>query len=397
MTANLSPKALANNAEDSFKKGKPPVVLQLENKAPGEGKLDSTKFISMGNGVYAIFPNAARLSQIIRVPAVKESTPPGFFRSDPVGLQLIRADSYFSTGTGTRTYQNGQEISSTFSASGPLDTVAAYRNRVEIYPSFGVTYTFPADFSNYPPYAPIKANKEKFYFVMNMPNSPTIAQEIRAFLASKGELPAIYNASMLIHTGLSGQNSKWFIAIWADYDINGNITFARGDPALMLSGFDDADILPGAVNWAYTCTGMMGPNNVIYNNGNGNYKLGLVRATSGAFNEQRSPTKTGFIAQEVVEIRPISTKIPSAYSLSQNFPNPFNAQTKIGFAVKKAGNVSIKVYDMLGREVATLVNSVMPPGTYEANWNAPNLSSGIYSYRMQTGDFGDAKKLALVK
>ena len=89
--------------------------------------------------------------------------------------------------------------------------------------------------------------------------------------------------------------------------------------------------------------------------------------------------------------------IPSKYFLSQNCPNPFNSSTKINYELKKTEDVSLKVYDVLGREIKTLVNSHLPKGNYEVDFNALNLPSGVYFYRLQAGDFVEAKKMILSK
>jgi hypothetical protein len=75
---------------------------------------------------------------------------------------------------------------------------------------------------------------------------------------------------------------------------------------------------------------------------------------------------------------------PVSYSLSQNFPNPFNPSTMIAYQTAKSGPVRLAVYDILGREVATLVNSVQPQGSHEVRFDAGELSSGVYIYRLQT-------------
>ncbi|MCC6865701.1 MAG: T9SS type A sorting domain-containing protein [Ignavibacteria bacterium] len=91
-------------------------------------------------------------------------------------------------------------------------------------------------------------------------------------------------------------------------------------------------------------------------------------------------------------------EIPNYYSLSQNYPNPFNPSTQIKFSVPKAVNVTLKVYDVLGKEVATLVNNELrQPGFYTADFNASNLASGIYFYRIDAGEFSSVKKMMLVK
>jgi photosystem II stability/assembly factor-like uncharacterized protein len=90
-------------------------------------------------------------------------------------------------------------------------------------------------------------------------------------------------------------------------------------------------------------------------------------------------------------------EIPSSYKLDQNYPNPFNPTTKIKFALPKAGLVSLKVYDMLGREVQTLINQQLNAGEFIADFDGANLSSGTYFYRLQVGDFVEIKKMVLLK
>ncbi|MBE2217818.1 MAG: T9SS type A sorting domain-containing protein [Ignavibacteria bacterium] len=88
---------------------------------------------------------------------------------------------------------------------------------------------------------------------------------------------------------------------------------------------------------------------------------------------------------------------PKSYELSQNYPNPFNPSTTIEFSVPKDAAVTLKIYDVLGKEVATLVNEQKPTGTYIVNWNASNFSSGLYFYKLTAGDFNQTKKMFLVK
>ncbi len=88
---------------------------------------------------------------------------------------------------------------------------------------------------------------------------------------------------------------------------------------------------------------------------------------------------------------------PYSYSLTQNFPNPFNPSTMIQYSIADAQKVELKIYDLLGREVQTLVNDVQNPGSYNVMFNAQNLSSGIYFYRLTAGNFSEVKKMTLVK
>ena len=89
--------------------------------------------------------------------------------------------------------------------------------------------------------------------------------------------------------------------------------------------------------------------------------------------------------------------LPSEFGLSQNYPNPFNPTTSIEYRVSSSENVSIKIYDMLGREVMTLVNEVKSPGTYNVKMYGANLASGVYIYRMTSGDYVSVKKFMLMK
>jgi len=99
----------------------------------------------------------------------------------------------------------------------------------------------------------------------------------------------------------------------------------------------------------------------------------------------------------------IGNNIPENFKLYENFPNPFNPVTKIKFDIPKTefrsqnSEVRLIIYDILGKEVAELVNERLSPGIYEASFNANNLSSGIYFYRMTSGNFSETKRMALIK
>ncbi len=89
--------------------------------------------------------------------------------------------------------------------------------------------------------------------------------------------------------------------------------------------------------------------------------------------------------------------IPTGYSLSQNFPNPFNSSTSISFGLQTKSYVSLKVFDVIGREMATLVSEELPQGKHSVLWNAMDMPSGVYIYRLQAGSFTATKKLILLK
>lgn len=101
--------------------------------------------------------------------------------------------------------------------------------------------------------------------------------------------------------------------------------------------------------------------------------------------------------RQVLSLVESSADHPTRYVLEQNYPNPFNPSTSIRFSVVRSRLVSLKVYDLLGREVATLVNEEMNPGSYKVSFDATRLSSGVYFYCLHAGEFVQTKKLALQK
>jgi len=93
----------------------------------------------------------------------------------------------------------------------------------------------------------------------------------------------------------------------------------------------------------------------------------------------------------------VSYSAPRKYSLEQNYPNPFNPSTLINFNLANAGKVTLKVYNVLGKEIATLVNKEMPAGSHSVKFDAGNLSSGFYFYTINAGNFTSTKKMILIK
>ncbi|MDD5362036.1 MAG: T9SS type A sorting domain-containing protein [Ignavibacteria bacterium] len=90
--------------------------------------------------------------------------------------------------------------------------------------------------------------------------------------------------------------------------------------------------------------------------------------------------------------------VPDKYYLGQNYPNPFNPETKIDFTIPKNGFVSIKIFDITGKEITTLVSTSMNKGSYTVNYNASQLSSGVYFYKLSAGsDFSESRKMILIK
>ncbi len=122
------------------------------------------------------------------------------------------------------------------------------------------------------------------------------------------------------------------------------------------------------------------------------YKLIVASGYTGAV-----ATNTQIYIEDFTGVTTGTTEIPEDYSVSQNYPNPFNPTTKIDYNIKSNGFVSLKIYSVLGEEVATIVDGFKSAGTYTVIFNASQLSSGIYFYTLRSGDFTGTKKMILVK
>ena len=163
----------------------------------------------------------------------------------------------------------------------------------------------------------------------------------------------------------------------------------------LLAGTDNGGMFKttnGGINWSPYDNGLPSSRvgHMLYSpNQSNNYILvGVGNVTGGLY---------GALAFQIVTKVETISEVASDYSLSQNFPDPFNPSTTIKYQITKNETVSLKIFDILGHEVATLVNEKQSPGTYQVNWNAGNLSSGVYFYRLQTGNFTVTKRMILVK
>jgi hypothetical protein len=98
-----------------------------------------------------------------------------------------------------------------------------------------------------------------------------------------------------------------------------------------------------------------------------------------------------------VDVPAVAETVPTVPCLYQNYPNPFNPVTNFKFSIANCQLTILKVYDVLGREVATLVDEVKQPGTYEVQWDASDVASGMYYFRLQAGSFVETRKLVLLR
>jgi hypothetical protein len=97
------------------------------------------------------------------------------------------------------------------------------------------------------------------------------------------------------------------------------------------------------------------------------------------------------------DVNDVPGSVPTAYALDQNFPNPFNPSTKINYSLPVEGFVTLDVYNSIGQKVATLVNETKTAGNYTVNFDASDLTSGIYFYKINAGSFTETKKMILLK
>lgn len=161
--------------------------------------------------------------------------------------------------------------------------------------------------------------------------------------------------------------------------VNSNRIFAGSNSGSLVS-FDNG------LSWININVGFSGVNNVYAYLLNSNY---IFAGTDNSVWRR--------VLSEVIGIKNISTEIPTVFSLLQNYPNPFNPNTKIRYNVASAKFVKLIVYDILGKEIATLVNEKLQPGTYEVTWDGSQYPSGVYFYKLETEKFSDTKKMVLLK
>lgn len=124
--------------------------------------------------------------------------------------------------------------------------------------------------------------------------------------------------------------------------------------------------------------------------------IDMLTVTSVTFNAEAGVVYNFSINSTLTSLED-DLNAPKEFSLGQNFPNPFNPSTSIQYNVKEASQVTLKVYDMIGNEVAILVNEVKPAGSYTVSFDASQLSSGVYLYKMTAGNFVQTRKLVLMK
>jgi hypothetical protein len=146
-----------------------------------------------------------------------------------------------------------------------------------------------------------------------------------------------------------------------------------------------------------TVTSTAQTNRVVHNHNDLPSGNGCTDLTTPGAGNVTLPNMCIKITDFMVGTPKVNSDIPKVYSISQNYPNPFNPSTVINYSIPKTSMVKISVFDILGREVMTLVNDTKQPGSYNVEFDASNLASGVYICKLQSGNFTDTKKMLLIK
>jgi subtilisin-like proprotein convertase family protein len=177
--------------------------------------------------------------------------------------------------------------------------------------------------------------------------------------------------------------------------------FQLGQDDNIITLFDDNADSSLVNNWYTACTPRIKPQNNLNAVFGGDNAQGIwrLKITDDAGGDTGRVYAWGIQInnQTLVGVQEVAGLTPQQFSLDQNYPNPFNPTTTIQFSVPVQSLVTVKIYDILGREVRTLVNEAKTPGTYKVLFDGNGLASGTYFYRMKSGNFIETKKLLLLK
>lgn len=177
------------------------------------------------------------------------------------------------------------------------------------------------------------------------------------------------------------------IFIWADNRAPGG-TFAQRMDTLGQRFWNESDV--------FVCNPPYSGGGKITNDGSGGLIIsGFVQSDFSIRAQQIN--KYGQLGQVITSVNDIANQVPLEFLLYQNYPNPFNPVTQISYALPEPSHVVLKVFDVLGREVATLVDGYKEAGYYEATWDATNVPSGVYFYKLTAGSYTRVKKMILMR
>jgi hypothetical protein len=241
----------------------------------------------------------------------------------------------------------------------------------------------------------INSNLNSPFDILYRTNDILISNSSGTNDVTKYNLDGSFNSAFISNSGLSFAQSLQRLP-------NGNIT---------VSGFSGAGsglyIFDSAGTYINTLTGVTGnrgswrlpSGNFLVTNGAGVHEINgvtgaLIRTITASANFQYF----GLYDPDIlVGITPVQNTVASEYKLYNNYPNPFNPETNIRYSIPKKDFVSIKVYNSIGKEVSSFVNKIQEAGVYEIKFNANNLTSGVYYYKLMTNEFNDTQKMILLK
>jgi len=234
-----------------------------------------------------------------------------------------------------------------------------------------------------------------------------VRQTARAYGSSRDMLiTVVKNGGAVYHESTNGGVS-WNYDYDLDMGVRTNYTFCASDTltagggcyiaAYTNTGGDTVGVRRGVLGFLGTrvyrnskqASLSVGPSCAIYRNG-------TTKLSAYAY-PGYGPTDVWFNQESLVGAVEKTTEEPTVFRLDQNFPNPFNPATTISFAVPKRSNVSLKVYDLMGREVATLVEDNLEPGGYQTAFDGSRFASGVYVYRLTAGQSTFSRKMVLTK
>ena len=210
----------------------------------------------------------------------------------------------------------------------------------------------------------------------------------QTFIYTRSDEFSSFELTDSVHIGMSIESSTWHPTtgqLWVSNDARGG-DITKGN--VYFYAFDvETKTFTEGLNWESPEEGEFARGLAFAPDGNTAY--------IGTFSNTTSRLQKLSLVANGVEV--ISSEVPDGYELSQNYPNPFNPSTVINFSIPTSGLVTVKVFDILGQEVAELINEVKAAGSYQVDFNAANMSSGMYVYRISSGKFNATRKMMLLK
>jgi hypothetical protein len=203
------------------------------------------------------------------------------------------------------------------------------------------------------------------------------------FLACRGDghtfLTGYFRGEINFGSGVIINSTDYSDAFVISYDQDGEVKWAKAEGG---SSYDQGSGITVDESGNCYLSGLVSQN----------YVFDTISAAGGEYNLFLAKLRT----ENAVSVENTKSAVNS-FGLDQNYPNPFNPSTKIRYSVQAAEFVTLKIFDILGREIKTLVNENKPAGTYEVDFNAANIPSGIYFYNLTAGNFTDVKKMMVLK